>query len=440
MVSGQAAPAAAAAAQQAAGAQSGAPSITLEQAITLAEENDPAYAASRASRASADLDHAISRAALLPSAAYDSQYLYTQPNGLKSQVYESAPAEPSPTFIANNAIHEYTSQALVNENLSLAGFAGLERSDALAKKAAADQESARRDLVMRVVAAYFGAAAADGRLAAAEESASEASDFHDLTVKLEAGREVAHADVVKAELQLQQRQRELSDAQLAQEKTRLDLGVLLFADPRTKFDIADRGSPAPPLPPQPDVEAAAAKNNPALASALEALRAAKDDVAAARAAYLPTLSLNYTYGIDAAQFAVNNRDDGRNLGYSAFATVNVPVWDWLATHDRVKQNELREQAAQVALTAAQKQTVANLEEYYSEAKVASNQLASLEGSVRDARESLRLTRLRYSAGEATALEVVDAEATLSQTEIAAADGAVRYRVALANLQTLTGAL
>ena len=54
-------------------------------------------------------------------------------------------------------------------------------------------------------------------------------------------------------------------------------------------------------------------------------------------------------------------------------------------------------------------------------------------------ESLRLTMLRYQAGEAIALEVVDAQNTLAEARNAYDDGLVRYRVALANLQTLTGA-
>ncbi|HEV2731946.1 MAG TPA: TolC family protein, partial [Terriglobales bacterium] len=57
-----------------------------------------------------------------------------------------------------------------------------------------------------------------------------------------------------------------------------------------------------------------------------------------------------------------------------------------------------------------------------------------------AAESLRLTTLRYQAGEATALEVVDAQNTRTQSQNALNDGQVRFRVALANLQTLTGSL
>ena len=55
-----------------------------------------------------------------------------------------------------------------------------------------------------------------------------------------------------------------------------------------------------------------------------------------------------------------------------------------------------------------------------------------------AAESLRLNSLRYEAGEATVLELVDAQTTLTQSRNAYDDGLVRYRLALASLQTLTG--
>ena len=161
---------------------------------------------------------------------------------------------------------------------------------------------ARRDLVVRVVSGYFGLIAAEGRLNAAQRGAEEATAFRDLTMKLESGREVAHADVVKADLEVEQRQREFSDAQLAEEKARLDLGVLLFPDPRTNYQVA--ASEPPALPAEDEVEAAAGKENPDLRSALETVRAAHAEVEAARAAYYPSLSLNYTYGVDAPQLAV----------------------------------------------------------------------------------------------------------------------------------------
>jgi outer membrane protein TolC len=53
-------------------------------------------------------------------------------------------------------------------------------------------------------------------------------------------------------------------------------------------------------------------------------------------------------------------------------------------------------------------------------------------------EELRLTTLRYQAGQASALEVVDAQNALSQARNAYDDSQARFRLALAQLQTLTG--
>ena len=81
-----------------------------------------------------------------------------------------------------------------------------------------------------------------------------------------------------------------------------------------------------------------------------------------------------------------------------------------------------------------------LSKAYSEAQAARDQLTSLDQSVADAAESLRLTRLRYSAGEATVLEVVDAENTNVTAKNAREDGRVRYETARAALQTITGTM
>ncbi|MGC2299686.1 MAG: TolC family protein [Acidobacteriaceae bacterium] len=414
------------------------PAITLDQAIAAALANDPAFATARATSGSARLDAAISRDALLPNATAHGDYLFTQPNGLRNQAGQTG-NQQAPRFIANNAIREYAAQLLVNENVSFAGVADYRRSRAIAAQSAADFESARRDLVSRVVAAYFSVLSTAEKVDVARRALDEANAFVDLTSKLENGREVAHADVVKANLAAQQRQREFDDATLAAEKARLDLGVLLFPDPRTPYTLAEPNQLAS-LPDQPSIESAASRNNPDLRSALEAFRAAQSEVLAARAGYFPTLGFNYTYGIDAPQLAVNGPDGVRNLGYSASASIDFPVWDWFATHDRIRQSQLREKAAQAALTTTQRQLIAQLDEYYHEARVASDQVASLRTSVDTARESLRLTRLRYSAGEAVALEVVDAQSSLAQAEAALADGILRSHVARANLQTLTGVL
>lgn len=409
--------------------------ISLDEAIRLAEKNEPVFAAARAQARIAKLDHSVAAASLLPSVTYHNQYLFTQGNGSNDRIGQTT-TSAAPRFIANNAVHEYASQGVVNERLGVQQFSAVSVAGAQEAQAAAEEEIARRGLVSAVVSLYYGVAAANTKLAVVQRSADEADHFFKLTQDRENAREAAHADVIKAELTQQQRTRDVEDAKLAASKAHLELGVLLFADPRTAFQTE---AVAPPvLPDRAEVEADASKNNAELKSALAALHASDAGVLSARAAYLPDLGLNFTYGVDAPQFAVNGPDASRNLGYSASATLDIPVWDWLSTEHKVKQSEIRRDLAKVALSVAQRRLIADLSEFYDEAATTRDQLASLDASATMAQESLHLTELRYTGGEGSVLEVVDAQNTLLAAETAQADGVVRYQLALANLQTLTG--
>lgn len=415
--------------------------VTLEDAIARAKANEPTFASAAAASKVAALNQSLARSALLPSVVYHNQYLYTQPaHGPSQSANASAAATASiPRFIANNSVHEYTSQGVVTETIGVQQVTAVAQASAAASVASAELEIARRGLVVTVVSLYYTALAAEHKMAVAQRALDEARSFTKLTEQREDAREAAHADVVKAELQQQQREREFADAKLQSEKARLDLAVLLFPDPHTAYTLIEFGDPAP-LPTRDELEVAASQNNAELKSALASMHAANLDVTAARAAYLPDLGLNFNYGIDAPEFAIHGADGTRNLGYSATATLDIPVWDWFATHDRIKQKTALRDSAKITLSTTQRRLIAQLDEFYGEASVARDQLQSLKQSATTARESLRLVRLRYSAGESTVLEVVDAQGALVTAEAAREDGILRYQTALANLQILTGTM
>jgi len=418
--------------------------ITLQEAIKRAQAAEPNFAASLANARVAGLDKSIARASLLPSARANGQGIYVQPNGLR-EVGGEGVVNTNPKFVSADARpREYIAQGIVEENISLGGIAALRRANAADAVAKAELEIARRGLVAAVVGLYYGVSSTDHKLNIAQQAADEAAAFVKLTGQREQAREAAHADTIKAQLQQQQRDRELSDARLNVDKARLELGVLLFPDPRTPYTIEISDTPAE-LAARAEVNQRAAGNNAELKSALATLNASSADVLTAQAAYLPSIGLNYTYGIDANEFATRGplTPDGiqaRNLGYSAAVTVNLPVWDWLATEHKVKQSEIRLNAAKVALSSTQRRLIAQLDESFAEAQAARAQLASLEDSVATAAESLRLTKLRYTGGEATVLEVVDAQTAYITAQNAREDGRVRYETAVAQLQTLTGTM
>ena len=418
--------------------------ITLQDALERARKYGAQVETANIALQLAKEDMKQARAAKLPTVNGLNQFIYTEGNGT-----------PSGVFVANDGVHVYNEQIVGHEDLlALARRGEIRQAQAAEAVARAKSDVAIRGLNATVVQDYYGIADAIRKVKNAQTSVSEAQRFLDITQKQERGGEAAHADVIKAQIQFQQRQRDVQDAQLGVQKAKNTLAVLIFPTLRSDVSIVDDRSQLPVVPALPEAAARAQSNNPDLQAAQAGLKEARAGVSVARYGYLPSLGLDVFYGIDANQFAARTDYQtfatGRstfpptevpfrqNLGYSASATLNIPLWDWGAIHSKVKQASLKARQAEIDLSLAQKQLQAGLAASYQEAQTALSQVQSLRSSSDLSAESLRLTILRYQAGEATALEVVDAQTTASVARNAYDDGLLRYRVALATLQTLTG--
>jgi outer membrane protein TolC len=406
--------------------------VTLQDAIARARKNNPEYRAALTAYGSAKEDRVQGRAALLPGVNYDAGFLYTQGNGTSAG-----------RFIAANGVHEYLSQGNVHQELSLQGIADYRRTLAAEAVAQARSEIAARGLVVTVVQAYYHFVVAQRKYDTAQRAATQGRRFLDISQKLEQGGEVAHSDVIKAQIQFQQQRRDLQESELEMNRSRLELAVLVFTDFNENFSVVDDLQTPEPLPSLAEAQAAAARQNPELRAAVSILQEARQVVGVAWSGFLPSVKLDYFYGIDANHFATRQFDPVsqvpvRNLGYAATATLQLPVWNWGANRSKLKQASLLREQAQVELTFTQRQLLANLRTLYDEARIARAELDSLNESADLGAESLRLTTLRYQSGEATVLEVVDAQNTATLTRNAFSDGQSRFRLALASLQTLTG--
>jgi outer membrane protein len=415
---------------QPAGAQQNVITIDLQNALQRARENSQQLQSATLELGLAREDRAQAKSSLLPSLNYFNQYIYTQGNGTESGI-----------FVSNDGVHIYNSQAAVHQELfSPERLADYRRTIAAQALASARKDIVERGLVATVVQSYYGVSASQRNLANARQTLDEAQRFVQVTQKLEKGGEVAHADVLKSQLVLQQRQRDVQDGQLAVEKARIALAVLLFPDYRTDFNVVDDLDTVGSLPPYNDFEASALAKSPELRAAQEAVRQQEYNISIANAAYYPTLSLDYFFGINSRQFATHDAEGLNRLGSVAVATLNIPVWNWGVTKSKARQADIRRRQAQLDLDLTRRQMISNLHALYLEAQAALAQLDSLKRTMADAAESLRLTQLRYEAGEVTVLEVVDAQSTLAQARNALDGGLSRYRQALASIQTLTGTI
>ena len=422
--------------------------VTLQDALTRAKVYGGAISSATLNVALAREDLKQAKAAALPTVNALNQFIYTEGNGT-----------PSGVFIANDGVHVYNEQAVVHQELfSLVRRGEIKRAAAAAATAKARVDVAARGLIGTIVQNYFTVVAASRRVTTARTAPAEAQRFLDITQKQERGGEVAHSDVIKAQLQFQQRQRDLTDALLNADKAKVALAVLIFPNLDQPFTVVDDFDNAPALPALTDATALAGTSSPDLRAAESAITEANFGVSVARYAYLPSFAFDFFYGINANQFAARTDQPAeaagghfrsgdnftvpyrQNLGYSAQVTLNIPVWNWGTTQSKIRQASLRARQASLDLALAQRTVQGNLSLAYREATGSQAQLESLRSSSALAAESLRLTILRYQAGEATALEVVDAQTTAAASRTAVDDGLLRYRLAIANLQTLTGTL
>jgi outer membrane protein TolC len=418
--------------------QSGPPvTITLQDALERAQKNDAQFSAAVGDAKSAHEDRLQARNATLPSVSDSTQFLGTQGNG----------KTPEGRFVTNDGVHVYREWAVIHEDLSpnnymLTGYRRAAAAEAIAK---AKSEIARRGLNATVAKDYYALLVAQRKYGTAQQALDQSKHFLDITQQTEKGGEAPHSDVIKSQIQYGQLQQAFDDAQLAMEDARLDLAVLLFPTLNENFTVVDDLDSPQALPAFPEIQSMAEHENPDLRVATEAMREANLDVTAAKGAFLPDLTIDTDYGIEANDFALRSvvkadptKGPLPNLGYFVTASLTIPVWDWGTLRSKVHQAEYKEDEARVQLSQTQRQILSDLYSSYNEAAVARSAVDTSRRTADLATESLRLINLRYQAGESTSLEVVDAQTTSIQARNAYDDAEARYRIALANLQTLTG--
>ncbi|MGH9679044.1 MAG: TolC family protein [Candidatus Acidiferrales bacterium] len=420
-------------------AQSGAPvQVSFKEALDLARKNDPTLLGAVLDARSAHEDRIQTRNEMLPQITATSQYLGTQGNGGKIS---------DGRFVTNDGIHIYREWGVLQQNLSPALLMGTsyKRAKAAEALAKAKAEIARRGLTVAVSQTFYRVVVAQRKYASAQQALGQAKHFLDITQAGEQHGQSPHSDTLKAEIQERIQAQALDEARLAVEDSRLDLSVMLFPTLNENFTVVDDLDAAQPLPAFSEVQSKAEKENPDLRVAIEGAHEADLDVTSAKTAFLPTLTVETDYGIEANCFALRCARSAfpevgvvPNLGYFLTAALNIPVWDWGTLRSKLHQAEFKQELAKSQLSQAQRMAISELYAAFNEATIAQSAVDESRKTADLATESLRLVNERYTGGVSPATEVVDAENSLIAARNGYIDAQARYRAALAALQTFTG--
>jgi len=312
------------------------------------------------------------------------------------------------------------------------------RADLLATEAA--RETVRITLAADVVKGYFALRALDAQaeetrrtLALREEALRLQQKRFERGVISEFDYRQLEAEVAAARAQLPplERDREIQEAALA---------VLLGRSPRAIMeDRVERGAESGALAPAAvpaGLPSELLLRRPDLVEAEQRLIALNARVAAARAAYFPSIELTGLLG--SASQAMSSLFTGPAAIWSLAAVVTQPIFQGGRLDAELAAARAREQQALAAYQGAIQNAFREVRSALAAQSRARESYDAEGARVAALAATLRLARLRYSNGLASQLDVIDAERGLLAAEIARQEALRSQRAAVADLYKALG--
>lgn len=365
----------------------------------LAGSPDLAIAAERVRQAEAQVQ--VAGASLFPSLSVGagSSRRVTDTEGAPSRRSDSS----SLTFSASYELDLWGRNA-----------AGVRAADASFRATAFDRDAARLTLIAGVATSYFEILSLRGRLAIARENLAIAERVQSLVEVRARNGAASQLDVERQQAQVLSQRAALLPLEQLERQTLAALAVLVGRVPEgfevKAASLADLRIPAV----NPGLPAEMLVRRPDLAAAEAQVASANGNVAAARAALLPSIELTGSAGLSSA--ALLSFLSGPQSAVSLALSLLQPIFDGGRLRGQVAISESRERELVESYRKAILSAFADVEQ----ALVAvsrSAQREALQAQVQEsARNALRLAEIRYREGADDLLTVLEAQRTLFQAQ------------------------
>jgi TolC family type I secretion outer membrane protein len=405
--------------------------LSLAEAIAFARQNSPRLREARAAIERARGQEQAAFAPFLPQIDLLSQSGVTSDN--------QGPGATGPTgFILTGTpgTHAYSQTELqLQWTLYDFGRRAGRKNQAAARERIAELQFARAQQTVEfdVTAAYVNILLARASLVVQEDAIRQAeATLKDARTRLKGG--VADpSDVLRAEVQLSESRDAAVNAREAELVAIAQLNNVMGRDSALPLRVVDLDLPPPEhLPSLTESLRIAAADRPESGFARQAVVAAQEGVATAKAEFLPRFLVRASTG----------RVDGEHVltGWQAGAGLHLEIP--LYTGGRLS-GDLHTAEAEVAGAAAEQQVILDaisleVNRAFRSVVAAGERIDLSRPAVAQAVENLRLVRVKYANGDATPTDVVDAETALTRSRQRLNSAVYTYLVALARLDYAMG--
>ena len=418
--------------------------MTIAEAVDLALQQASAFRGSQIGEQIAAEDVRQARKAFYPKVGIAPNFIYTTPSLSRTEtvgIVDGSPAivtERTYSFIGANAITEFQALGVVTGEIDTSGRlrATLKRNKLLVESARAGSAVARHDLVQAVTDAYYNLALSTVQRRGAEMNLQAAQNFEDNTkLQLDAG-EVAPVDLVRARLQTAQRRNEFEQAKSNESGNGDALRVLVGYDFTAPIAAEDLLVQMPVAGEIENYTQTLITTRPEFAQFDADTKAAEQDIRIARADRRPqvTYSLNGGFVSDSLK-PLSLRD---HTGASAQIGVTLPIFDYGTSRSRETQARLKIQQTQNSRALAERQFVQIFYTSRSQAQSAAARIKQIGASITDAEMNVSASLARYRSGEASIVEVTDANNTLVTLRQALYQAIFDYQTARSRLLRAIG--
>lgn len=245
-------------------------------------------------------------------------------------------------------------------------------------------------------------------------------------------------DVLRVEVQQNENALNLLKAKDGLTLAKLQLAQLIGAPDSTHFTVADSVSGAFGIQPDPTLQQAL-NNRSEIKILQRAIESGKIQEKLLRADSKPAVGLSLN-GITAfGKQGINPGSSSNFLGtYYGLVNVSIPIFDWGAKKQKVKQQQFTISAQETKLKEAQELIALEVQQAFLQLNQSAQRIELSGTSLTQANENLKLSNDRFKAGTITGKDVLEAQTIWQQAYSNIIDARVAYRVNEARLRKALG--
>ncbi len=398
--------------------------LMLEQALSLAFENNQAIQIEQKRVEIADEQESIGNAGLLPTINLIGEASYTSNNtDLTIRTFQQPPAPATVGFDESGVASTTLSGVVQADYTVFAGFSGKYRYKLLQSQnqiAQYQQQAVMNQTVQEVSTLFLEIAKLQRREELLQETIKITEDrIKRINDQKQFGKATG-LDVLNAESNLNRDKTRLDEVLLAKNNLQRNLNFLIGYQPERKYRVAVSYS-VNTLQDVEQIKSEVLANNPTLLLAKEGISASETEIKLARSRQLPRLSVFANYGYFNQENDVQQLAEITNIGYAVGGRLTLNIFNGNQTKSAIKVAQLSKESNELQEAQLSDRLITDAITEVQRLEILNEQLEREQKNLITFQEAYTRTEERFKNGKANNLDLRDAQTALLNAQIVIAE-------------------